>query len=259
MELKELVDSIPEFLSWNHAEKIRFFAWFLHHHRGTEYFNAGEIQDCFEKLFLSPPARIGNFLLAMEKRRPKEALKSRTGYSLEKRLRDGFQEAYGRRQTAVNLAQLLKDLPSLVPDLSERMFLDETILCFRGGAHRATIVMAWNLVFHHLCNFVLKSPKRLGEFNTAWQARYPRQHKNGIISISKAEDFAENLKENEIIEICHTAKVISRDIHRILVQKLGTRNSAAHPSPLKFGPAQAEEYVDTLVRNVLLQVPLTNS
>jgi hypothetical protein len=61
------------------------------------------------------------------------------------------------------------------------------------------------------------------------------------------------LKEFEGIEICNSASIITKDVHRISVQKLGRRNSAAHPSSVKIGQLQADEFIDDLVKNVVLK------
>jgi hypothetical protein len=41
---------------------------------------------------------------------------------------------------------------------------------------------------------------------------------------------------------------------KILDEKLGKRNSAAHPSGVKIGHLQADAFIDDLVRNVVLKL-----
>jgi hypothetical protein len=48
-----------------------------------------------------------------------------------------------------------------------------------------------------------------------------------VQSIKTYEDFAVDLKEREVIEICKSANIITDGAHKILVEKLGKRNSAA--------------------------------
>jgi hypothetical protein len=40
----------------------------------------------------------------------------------------------------------------------------------------------------------------------------------------------------------------------MLDEKLDKRNSAAHPSDLVFGQAQAEAFIDDIVQNVVLKL-----
>ena len=83
---------------------------------------------------------------------------------------------------------------------------------------------------------------------------YQGHHKSGKKEILKLEDFNEELKESQIIAICNSAGIITSNIHRILEAKLSRRNSAAHPSGLSISQLQAEEFVDDLIRNVVLNL-----
>ncbi len=79
--------------------------------------------------------------------------------------------------------------------------------------------------------------------------------KKGKQPISTIDDFARELRnEEEVLEVCKDAGIITKDIYRILHQKLGTRNSAAHPSSVPIKQLQAEEYIDTLINSVVLKL-----
>jgi hypothetical protein len=120
------------------------------------------------------------------------------------------------------------------------------------GAFQAAIVMTWNLTFWHLCTFVLKH--HLAAFNTRYPVSLPNKHvKAKVQTIAKYEDFLLELKESEVLTICRDAKIIDPNIYKILDAKLDRRNSAAHPS-VKIDQLQAEEYVDDLVKNVVLKL-----
>jgi hypothetical protein len=252
MTLSELVQDIPNLGGWSHIEKIKLFAWYLHTHKRLEHFTASDIKKCYEDLHTSEPSSIGPFLASMEKKNPKELLKSTAGYKLEMRVRETLDKKYGTRTITVQVTDLLANLPASVPDLAERTFLDETLVCFKHGAFRAAIVMAWNLAYHHLCDHVLK--KELARFNAQWPLVYQGHHKKGNKAIAKMEDFSDELKESEVIEICNSAGIISKDIHKILKAKLDRRNSAAHPSAVKIEQLQAEEFIDDIVKNVVLKL-----
>jgi len=252
MDLKDLVDGIPGFAGWSHADKIRFFAWFIHPKRGRERFKAADIGNCYDELHMEPPSAIGPFLTQMENRKPKEALKNPLGYALEGKVRSTLDQKYGHRPATVMVDRILADLPNQVPDLAERTFLDETIRCFRAGAFRATIVMAWNLSYHHLCDFVLR--KYLVEFNAQWPKSMPKHYLDcRIKAIGAYDDFGE-LKESQVVQICRLANIINNDLRKILDEKLGKRNSAAHPSSVTIAPHTAEEYIIDLVNNVVLKL-----
>lgn len=146
----------------------------------------------------------------------------------------------------------LTELPSKLPDLAERTYLDEALKCFSVEAFRAAIVMTWNLAYNHLCDHILKH--HLADFNTRWAVVFPAHHKNAVKTIVGIDDFGDNLKESEVIKIAKSASIISNDVGKILEEKLGRRNSAAHPSGVKIEQLQAEEFIDDLVKNVVLKI-----
>jgi hypothetical protein len=68
------------------------------------------------------------------------------------------------------------------------------------------------------------------------------------------DDFGDMLKESEVIRIAKSATIISNDVAKILDEKLGRRNSAAHPSGVRIEQLQAEDFIDDLVKNVVLKL-----
>ena len=71
------------------------------------------------------------------------------------------------------------------------------------------------------------------------------------ITIAKYDDF-EELKESEVIEVCNSASLVNGNIIRILKEKLGKRNTAAHPASVVVVQSQADDVVTDLVNNVVL-------
>jgi hypothetical protein len=92
---------------------------------------------------------------------------------------------------------------------------------------------------HHLLHWILNHAKRLQDLNAAIPKRYP---KKASLTITSYNDF-EELKESEVIEICNTAGLVSGNIARILREKLGKRNTAAHPSSAVLVQSQADDVV----------------
>lgn len=248
MELADFVDRIPGFSSFSHADKIRIFAWFIHSMRNQDRFKPADIRSCYEGLSLDQPTDVNPFLAQMLSRRPREVLRDNGGYALEKRVRDPLDVKYGRRVATVQVDKLLSDLPAKIPSLAERSFLDEALICFRHKAFRAAIVMTWNLTYDHLCELVLV--KYLVEFNSQLPKSYPKAE---ISSIAKKEDFSE-LKESQVLQICRSANITSKDIHKVLKEKLDKRNTYAHPTTLTLAPQTTEEYIIDLINNVLLML-----
>jgi hypothetical protein len=68
------------------------------------------------------------------------------------------------------------------------------------------------------------------------------------------DDFGDLLKESDVIKIARSSSIVSHDVAKILEEKLGRRNSAAHPSGVKIEQLQAEEFIDDLVKNVVVKL-----
>jgi hypothetical protein len=254
-ELQDVVRNIPEYSKWNHAEKIKFFAWFLHAHRAKERVTGADIGTCYAELHEEPPSSISPFLGNMEKKNPKEAMRNGDGFSLVKKVRDDFGAKYGQRDSTVKVEKLLADLPGKIPDAAERDFLSEALTCFRNKAFRAAIVMTWNLTYFHLCHYILKH--KLADFNAEYPKRHPGIHKKAKApTIATYDDFASDLKESEVVEICRSANIITKEQFNALDRQIGRRNSAAHPSTTVITNLQAEEFIHDLVTNVVLTITI---
>src|SRR5581483_3961836 len=165
-QLENIIRTIPDFDGWRHAEKIRFFAWYLHSVKKQERLETGHISGCFGELHLDPPSGIHAFLAAMERAKPKQVIRDKVGYYLERRVREEFETKYGLASTTVAVRQLVLELPEKVPDLAEKDFLKEAIVCLTHGANRAAVIMTWNLTYYHLLQYTLKH--KLPQFNAAY-------------------------------------------------------------------------------------------
>jgi len=251
MSLVQAVSGLP-IATWSHADRIRFFAWHLHRHEGREAFNSSDIARCFDDLVLQKPTSINPFLVRMSEGKTKQMLRSRDGYRLERTQLEKLDSKYGARPITIQVTKLLEELPGKVPDIAEREFLKEALICYRYGAFRAAIVMCWNLSFDHLLHFVLK--QHLSAFNDQWPKNFPKQNQKARVQqIATRDDFSE-LKESEVLTICKGAAIITPDLYKILEEKLGKRNSAAHPSTVAISQIQAGGVIDDLVNNVVLKL-----
>jgi hypothetical protein len=247
MLLQDLVHNVSGFAEWKHPEKIKFFGWYLHTQRSQERFNQADIRSCYDELHLEKP-HVSSYFSNLSKRKPKQLLHDRSGYYLAKQVRDALDAKYGQRPSTVQVDKLLAELPNKIPNLTQRDFLKEAFVCVRYGAPRAAIVMCWNLAFDHLCDYILA--KHLSSFNMQLPKSYP---KHRIKTINTKDDF-EELKESEILQVCRSANITSSGIHKILTEKLGRRNMAAHPSNIVITPLQVEDFITDLINNVVLKL-----
>lgn len=149
----------------------------------------------------------------------------------------------------VQVSRILLDLESRIADPNERKFYAETRLCLQAGAYRAAIVMAWNLAYEHLVAWVFSDTGRLRSFNDELTGRWlNRARKRKHEPIDDRGDFG-STKESIVIDVCHKAKLVSKDDFAILDAALRKRNRFAHPTSdqVADGPI-ASGHVSELVR-----------
>jgi hypothetical protein len=251
MQLHELINQVPEFDKMAPRDKIRLFAWYLHTHKRQEHFGSDHIRALYKELYMVPDD-VGKYIMRMHAVNNPDLARERQGFKLTRAVRSHLDAKYGGHPSMQAVSELLTDLPDKVPDVAEKVFLAEAIDCYRVKAYRACIVMIWNLAFDHLLNWILKEPSRLTAFNAAVTKRFQNTPKKTHIVINRYDDFADDLKEFEIIELCKTANLLNDNLIRTLKEKLGKRNAAAHPSTMVVVQSQADDVVTDLVNNVVL-------
>jgi hypothetical protein len=244
--LANLVSQVSGFDELTPRDKIKIFAWSLHTHRKQETFDNASIRKCFVELHIADPG-VSTYLPRMVDY--KDLVKSKGGYKLERSVRSDLDKKYGVHHSVIAVNKILADLPAKVPNVDERTFLNEALKCYQIEAYRSCIVMTWNLAYAHLLDWILKDTKRLDAFNSAIQKRYP---KKSNLKVGKYDEFLDELKEHEVIEICNTANLFNSNIFKILNEKVSRRNRVAHPSTIIVVQSQADDVITDLVNNVVL-------
>jgi hypothetical protein len=250
MELREFIAAVPGFASLGHPVRIIHLGWYLHTHRERELFDQAAIRACYKELHMDEP-NLSELFKRLVAKRPKVILPDGVGFRLEHKVREGLDKKYGYHETTIALSKLLKELPGKISDQAEKLFLSEAITCYHSRAFRAAIVMAWNLAYDHLLQWVLNEPARVSAFQAHIAGRVGPKKAASIV-ISQREDF-ENLKESETLDICGSASLFASDnTKKILDMQLTKRNLAAHPSRLVIGAPEAEDAISSLINNVVL-------
>jgi hypothetical protein len=235
-----------------HADRILLFGWWLHVHVGKATFMPADVNKCYHVLHLAlPSGSLGPYVAQLQK--TGQLLKNAVGYRLESTARAAAEKKYGQRPVTVAITAILDSLPAKLPDLAERTYLDEALICYRNNAFRAAIVMTWNLAYAHLCDHIVNT--RLTDFNARWQQDYKGDHKNGIRRITIVQDFAdEELKEHKVLKLCLDAGIVTRNVFNVLDPGLKRRNAAAHPSGVHIDQIQTDAYISDLIVNAALKI-----
>ena len=205
------------------------------------------------------PTKLTSLISELTKgKKPALLISTRGHYSLAIYGMQEVQDALaGKPNSAVGLSAFLETaIPYLqrtvakISDENRRKFLAEAMACLGVQAKRATIIMTWLVTLDHLYDYILlhKTP----EFNSALGRRADRYSSK---LISTKDDFTD-IPESIFIEVTRSASIISNDVRKILDEKLGVRNSCAHPSGIEIHDSKVINFIEDLVDNVIVKYPL---
>lgn len=231
---------------------VGFFGYYLTEQMGESKFTATTVAECFKECDLKPPQRIGPWLSEGLSSNPPRYVKVPGGYRLHRSFKESVSAKLGPERVHTQTSVELRSLESKFPDGPTKAFLQETIDCFEVGANRATILMCWQLIMDHLSELVLQ--KHLKAFNEKLALVTNKRVK--VSEVKSRDDFAD-IPEVNFIELLRSAGIINNDVRKILDDKLGTRNTAAHASAVVIRASKAIDFVSDLVENVILKFPIS--
>jgi hypothetical protein len=239
--------SIPDLPARSAAELITYFVYFLTVVQEEDGATPAGVSRCFALLRIPAYSNVSAYLSKYAKRgKAQKFLRGESGYALSRDSQLALQKALHTGPAKQETSLLLRGLLTKVVDSSERAFLQEAIDCYEIGARRAAVVMTWQMAIYHLCAYVLA--KELHAFNAVLASNTDKRVK--VISVSKIDDFSD-IPEVKLIEFLRSAKVISNDVRKILDNRLGIRNSAAHPSSVVISEVKTTDFIIDLVENVV--------
>jgi hypothetical protein len=238
-ELRSIVRCDNQFRHLDLFEKIHIVGWFIHRFHQKKYFTEEDIRRCLDHLDI----QVATYRPIIPD--SAQIIKSHNGYRVNWNTLGELDARYKLLLAQTEVHNLLKELPAKLSLKDEKSYLEETITCYTFGAHRAAIVMCWNLVYSHLCNFILTDPSKLDAFSKTLSRQKD--------TIKVYDDFL-RLREADVIESCNTARIIGKNQYTILKEKLNRRNMAAHPSNITIEPEDVEHYIRDSINNVLLKL-----
>lgn len=254
---------LSQFTNWteySRKSKILLFAYYLRNFRGEAEFSSADIRTCFRDALLRAPSDLSALLRGLSTGRDSLLIASRRRgrYSLSIHGLNEVEKVLASKPRT--LARYSIFLAAAVPHLArviekvnndnKRKFLAEAISCLDVEARRATIVMTWLATTDHLYDYVLS--KKLADFNSALSRRTDRYSN---ITVTDKDDFSD-ISEKVFIEVCRSARIISNDVRKILDEKLGIRNTCAHPSAVEVSDSKVGSFIEDLVENVIVKYEL---
>ncbi len=242
--------AIKDARSLKPTELVDYFVYFLTMESDEAMAATSAIDDCFRACDLAPPKNTSAYLSRALNGKDAKFVKVPGGYRLRRNRREAIAATLGLATNVVQTSAELRKLETRLPTGAEKGFLKELIDCFEVGANRAAIVMCWILVLDHLYEVVLKH--HLLAFNAVLAKNTDKRVKTS--QIIHRDDFGD-IPEGKFIEFLRSAGVISPDVRKILDEKLGIRNSSAHPSGVSIKASKVIEFIEDLIDNVLLKYP----
>lgn len=245
MKLADYVTSIESFYAADAKDQTDYLAFYLAHHKAVDSFTSTDILNLFKELSLQPYTRLAPYLTDQSKLRNGKYIKRPKGYQLHAPFRSQLEQQIAKAPVLVALDEELEKQIAQVSDIYERDLLEEAARCYKVKAYRAAVVMIWAVTMSHMYSYVFTN--KLADFNNAIAAAKDKKLK----PIKKIEDFSE-MNEDKFIMLMRSAGIVTKDTRKILDEKLGTRNTAAHPSKTHLKESKAVEFGHDLLSNVIL-------
>jgi hypothetical protein len=253
MDFLAFINSIPNFSQYSRKNKILLIAFYLREYKALFEFSMKDINvQCIGTI--RPPSKLKDCILELSKGRNATIIHgaNRGSFCLskfgidevQKFLSDGIRSNEYNTEFAKSALTYLNKILTRVTEYNKRNFLEEAISCLAVNSRRAAVLMTWECVIDHLYDYTLKHKET--EFNIE------SKKVNAKWKIVSKDDFT-NIKENKFIEILRAAGIITNDVRKILDEKIGIRNSAAHPSNIEIHTSKVVNFIEDLIDNVILK------
>lgn len=245
-KLEAFIDNILNFESLILEDKILVFGYYLQKKEKFENFNHKPIEECFSSLDFSKPTNINSRLRGLESK--KKVVKHKSGYRAERtKLKSIETDILGKQKLKI-ISSNLENLPNLLKS-PEKEYVDEVIGCLRIDAYHAAIVLMWSISVSHLRNYVLAY--KLTEFNSSLTRNTKYAKKK--LTISKYDDF-EEIGDADFLDLLKNSKITSKNQHKLLEEKIGIRNTYAHPTSLTLTDNKTNSFIEDLVNDIIKKI-----
>jgi hypothetical protein len=249
--LEQFISKVDGFNGLSASEKCDYFVYYLTEFKELPGVKPKQVETCFNELKIRPSSNISRYLRTNSKRKngisPKFFIHKEL-YLLDQKRKEEIRATVHIDKPFIETNKTLRSILTYVKNKSEQEFLDEAIKAFEVEAFRAAIVLVWLLTIDHLYEYILAH--KLTDFNEVLARNTDRRVR--ISAVVTKDDFSD-IPEGKFIEFCRSAGVISGDVRKVLDEKLGTRNSAAHPSNIKIGRGKVFDFIEDLVNNVIVK------
>ncbi len=245
-KLESFIENISDFESLILEDKILVFGYYLQKKEKSDNFNHKPIEECFSLLDFTMPTNLNSRLRGLESK--KMLVKHKTGYRVERTKVKSIETEILGKPKLKEISANLEKLPALLKK-PESDYVQEIVNCLKVESHHAAIVLMWVVTMSHLRNYVLSF--KLSEFNISL-SKHRKYQKKGLV-ISQYEDF-EEISESDFLELLKTTKILGKNNHRLLGEKLGIRNTYAHPTSLVLTENKTISFIEDLIIDIISKI-----
>lgn len=241
-DIENFLLRIDKFGYLEHFEKIKIFGFYWTEILSNKEFTINDIKHLYEFADCTNPKNFKDLFNKLFSKN--QIVVSGEGYRLERTIRESLlylTDLPERRK----IQEILYKLVNEIDEERKKKFLLEALNCYSVKADRAAIIMTWILTIDHLQDYILTH--KVNEFNESLSKR-----KLKINEIKSKDDFSE-LNESDFIQICRETKIITNDVRKVLEEKLGIRNTYAHPATVEITETKTIDFIQDLVNNVILK------
>lgn len=258
MSPSDYIRQFPGHADFSRKSRVLLFGYYLRQFEGRTQFGTSDLRRCFQEATLPVPTDLSTLVKSLSTGKQAPLVRMKNGvYGLSLYGVNEVEAIQPPRAAQVTSGSslLAAAMPLLQPTLAKvqdplrRDFLAEAVSCLDVGARRATVILSWIATLDHMYDHVLTHG--LAAFNSAL-AKQPG--KISKLTVKSKDDFGD-LKESEFITVCRSARIITNDVRKLLDEKLGFRNSCAHPSSIAVGDSKVLAFVEDLIDNVIAKHP----
>lgn len=244
MKVEDLLDQVENFDLLTKKDQVKLIAYFYCIENNVTSFNQNNVRNEFLKHSLAIP-NISREITTLKTEKPVTLLDRKEGFSFHRSIKKQLDDIYLELKHKKEVSQTLRNLIPELKGNEQRKYLEEAISCFEIKSFRASILMTWLLTVDTIYEYIFL-PSNLSIFNQAIQSH--GKYKKTVIT---SKDHFSDIKEGDFIELLRVSKIISNDVRKILDEKLGIRNSCAHPNSVVILDYKAINFIQDLVINVI--------
>ncbi|MDP1729353.1 MAG: hypothetical protein Q8L27_04075 [archaeon] len=245
MSLANFLDKVLNFDQLSQTEQVKLVSYFFIIANRIDSFKASDIEICFKNENLKVPSNISREIHQLCNSKPPILVPKGNGeYTFYRLAKKKLDELFPVKELVIKTNFELRELIKKIKSQEQKIFLKEAVECFEVDSRRASVIMTWLVTIDTIFEFILKN--KLEEFNSAIQVN----GKYKKIIIVKKDDFGE-IKENDLIELMKIGRIITKDERKLLDEKLGFRNTCAHPNTLKISQASVMAFIEDLIENII--------